>query len=82
MKASIEISMYPLVPQYIKPIQNFIDRLNDNKNLTIKTNTMSTQIFGDYDEIMATLSREMKTTFQEEKAVVMVLKIINMDLSE
>lgn len=54
MNASIEISMYPLIPKYEKPIQNFIDRLNENKNLTIKTNTMSTQIFGDYEEIMAT----------------------------
>jgi hypothetical protein len=43
---------------------------------------MSTQVFGDYDEIMATLTREMKRSFEEEKAVVMVLKIINMDLSE
>jgi uncharacterized protein YqgV (UPF0045/DUF77 family) len=82
MKASVEISMYPLKKGYEKPILKFIERLNENENLEIKTNTMSTQIFGDYDEIMITLTREMKRSFEEEKAVVMVLKIINMDLSE
>lgn len=82
MKASIEISMYPLKESYETPILKFIERLNKNDNLEVKTNTMSTQIFGDYDEIMTTLTREMKRSFEEEKAVVMVLKIINMDLSE
>lgn len=82
MKASVEISMYPLKKSYEEAIIKFIERLNKNENLEVKTNTMSTQIFGDYDEIMTTLTREMKRSFQEEKAVVMVLKIINMDLSE
>lgn len=82
MKASVEISMYPLKKGYETPILKFIKRLNKNENLEVKTNTISTQIFGDYDEIMTTLTREMKRSFQEEKAVVMVLKIINMDLSE
>lgn len=80
MKASIEISMYPLQENYETPILNFIKRLRQNQSLVVNTNTMSTQIFGDYDEIMATLTKEMKTTFEEEKAVVMVMKIINMDL--
>ncbi|MFT4761414.1 MAG: hypothetical protein ACI9XO_003635 [Paraglaciecola sp.] len=82
MKASVEISMYPLKESYETPIIKFIERLNENEKLEVKTNTMSTQVFGDYDEIMATLTREMKRSFEEEKAVVMVLKIINMDLSE
>ena len=80
MKTSVEISMYPLVEQYEQPILNFIQRLRQNEKLTVNTNTMSTQIFGDYDEIMITLSAAMKATFEEEKSVVMVMKVINMDL--
>ena len=81
MNASVEISMYPLIPDYETPIINFIERLNENEKLTVKTNAMSTQIVGDYDEIMTTLTKEIKAAFLKEKAVVMVLKIINIDLT-
>ena len=81
MKASVEISMYPLKETYVPAIVDFIERLNQHKGLIIKTNTMSTQIFGDYDQIMAALTQEMKITFEKEKVAVMVLKVINMDLS-
>ena len=81
MNASVEISMYPLIPDSETPIINFIERLNENEKLTVKTNAMSTQIVGDYDEIMTTLTKEIKAAFLKEKAVVMVLKIINIDLT-
>ena len=81
MNASVEISMYPLIPDYETPIINFIERLNENEKLTVKTNAMSTQIVGDYDEIMTTLTKEIKAAFLNDKAVVMVLKIINIDLT-
>ena len=80
MKASVEISMYPLIAEYEQPILNFIERVRQNEKLTVQTNTMSTQIFGEYDAIWNTLSQAMKVTFEEEKGVVMVLKVINMDL--
>lgn len=80
MKASIEISMYPLEKNYGTPILEFLERLKTHSNFLIQTNSMSTQIFGDYDEIMAVLTREMKTTFLKKKAVVMVLKVFNEDV--
>ena len=80
MKASIEISMYPLDNQYGTSILNFIQRLKMHPELTVQSNNMSTQIFGDYDHLMAALTLEMKTSFEEEKAVVMVMKAVNLDL--
>ncbi len=80
MKASVEISMYPLKTDFGTPILKFIDRLRQNEELDVLTNNMSTQVFGDYDVLMAALTKEMKQSFLEEGTVVMVMKVVNMDL--
>ena len=80
MKASIEISYYPLTAQYGTAILKFIKRLKTYPNLEIHSNTMSSQIFGEYDDLMDILKEEMKTTFEEGDDTVMVLKIANLDL--
>lgn len=81
MNASVEISMYPLLPDYGISILKFIAKLKEHSGLRVKSNTMSTQIFGEYDYLMGVLNREMKAALQSEDAVVMVLKIVNLDLS-
>ncbi len=80
MKASVEISMYPLDTEYGTSILKFIQRLRQHEGLEVQTNTMSSQIFGDYDVVMAALTKEMKTSFEEDKAIVMVMKVVNLDL--
>lgn len=81
MKASVDISMYPLDENYGTAILQFLKRIKKHEGLTLKTNTMSTQIFGEYDHLMKVLTNEMKTAFEDDKAVVMVMKIVNLDLS-
>jgi uncharacterized protein YqgV (UPF0045/DUF77 family) len=80
MKTSVEISYYPLNIEYIPPIREFIDRLNQNKNLVVKTNGMSTQIFGEYSAIMEMLTKEILKSFAIPHSV-FVIKIINADLN-
>ena len=80
MKISVEISYYPLKDEYIPPIKGFIERIKNNSNLKVVTNSMSTQIFGDYDEVFMTLKKEIKTSFQLPHSV-FVIKIINSELS-
>jgi uncharacterized protein YqgV (UPF0045/DUF77 family) len=80
MRTSVEISYYPLLVEYIPPIKDFISRLNDVPDLVVKTNGMSTQVFGDYDIVMQTLTREIKKSFQLPHSI-FVLKIINADLN-
>lgn len=72
--------MYPLRSDYKKSILEFIDRLNQHESLTVRTNNMSTQVFGDYDVLMAALNREVKQTFAQEPTTIMVFKLINADL--
>lgn len=77
MKASVEISMYPLNKDYETSILDFIKRMNAYPDLKVETNKLSTQVFGDYDQIMAALSKEMKTSFEQDSTVIMVMKVLN-----
>jgi len=79
MNTSVEISYYPLNVEYIPPIKGFIERMNAYDHLRVKTSGMSTQIFGEYDELMRALTTEIKKSFELPHSV-FVMKIINADL--
>jgi len=81
MKTSVEIGYYPLNDNYLKHIKDFIKRLNIHENLTVKTNGMSTQVFGEYDEVMSAITLEIKKSFELPHSVFM-LKVINNDLDK
>ena len=74
MQATVEISMYALSDDYEKKIIDFILRVKQNKNIRVEVNGLSTQLFGEYDELMDVLKAEMKNTFNNSKSV-FVLKI-------
>lgn len=81
MQTSVEISYYPLYEEFIPHIKDFIDRLNQNKKIVVRTNGISTQVFGDYDEVMATLTKEIKKSFELPHSV-FVMKVINANLQK
>jgi uncharacterized protein YqgV (UPF0045/DUF77 family) len=81
MKLSIEISMYPLNETYIPLIKGFIDRMSQHKNLVVRVNTMSTQVFGEFDEVMSAFQQELKASFIDETKIMVVTKFFNGDLS-
>ena len=81
MNISVEISMYPLTKDYESPILKFIEQLHQHPNLKISTNTMSTQIFGKYEEVMGALTPKIRAAFMAEPTTIMVMKIINADLN-
>ncbi|AMO67921.1 MAG: hypothetical protein ACJA1T_000006 [Zhongshania aliphaticivorans] len=81
MKLSVEISMYPLKDIYIPAIQDFIDRLNSHANLQVLTNTMSTQIFGDYEVVMDVIKQEMRKSYEQFGRAIFVCKFIDGNLS-
>lgn len=81
MKISVEISMYPLLEKYGPPILDFIEQLRSYEQISIKTNSMSTQVFGNYDDVFSILKKEIKNAFLQEADILMVLKIANLDLS-
>ncbi|MBK7409414.1 MAG: hypothetical protein IPL49_01500 [Saprospirales bacterium] len=80
MKISVEISLYPLQEAYETPILEFIGRLRTYPDLVVRTNSMSTQIFGEYETLTRALIREIKTSFESGIPSAMVMKWINIDV--
>jgi uncharacterized protein YqgV (UPF0045/DUF77 family) len=76
MDVGVEISLYPLDREFIPPIQAFIDRLNTDQRFRVVTNSMSTQVFGAYDELLPFLVREIRPTFERDGKSIFVLKIL------
>lgn len=78
MRAAVEISMYPLTGDYRPPIQAFIDRLNTHPELTVRTNSLATQIWGPLVQIMAILTEEMTRSAVAAGApqLVFVMKVL------
>jgi uncharacterized protein YqgV (UPF0045/DUF77 family) len=80
MTISIEISYYLLHgDDFIEPIKAFIDRLNTHPEIEAQTNGMSTQVFGEYDNVMKILRDEIKISFENPYSV-FVMKVVNADL--
>ena len=76
MDIAVELSLYPLDADYIPPIQDFIDRLNTHGGLKVVTNSMSTQVFGEYTRVMAALNEELRRTFETNKKAVFAMKVL------
>jgi len=76
MRSAIEISMYPLTGDYRPLIQAFIDRLNTHPDLIVRTNALSTQIWGDLDRVLYVLSSEMGRAATGAPQLVFVLKVL------
>jgi len=81
MQLTVEVSKYPFNPDYVPPIQAFLEELAQQGDLNIITNTLSTQIFGEYDTVMAALQACMKFSFETYGMVVFVCKFLPGDLS-
>ncbi len=79
MKTSVEISYYPLRPEFVTPILDFIKRLKAHKDIEAVTNGMSTQVFGEYKAVMKALTTEIEKSFELPHSV-FILKIVNADL--
>lgn len=78
MKISVEISYYPLVEAYKVPIKSFITSLQATGKLSVRTNSMSTHVFGEYDEVMAGITACIKEAFELPSSI-FTLKIMNLD---
>lgn len=78
MYLSVQLSWYPLNDEYKEPIRNLIARLQET-GLEVYPGRMSTEIFGDYDEVMSVLSSTMKWSFETYGKSVFVAKIMEGD---
>lgn len=80
MKISVELTLMPLQQDFETPIIDFIKRLRNSK-FKVLENPMSTQIYGDYDELMPYLTNEIKATLAQQENAVLNVKIVTSDRS-
>ena len=78
MYLSVQLSWYPLNEEYKEPSRTLIARLEQTA-LEVYPGRMSTEIFGDYDEVMSVLSDTMKWSFATYGKSVFVAKIMEGD---
>jgi uncharacterized protein YqgV (UPF0045/DUF77 family) len=80
MDIGVEISLYPLKEDFVPVIHEFLERLSRAGHLRVVTNSMSTQLFGPYEEVMQLLGAELRTTFESLSAAagkaVFVMKVL------
>lgn len=80
MNISVDLTLSPLQNDYEIHVINFIKALRSSK-FTVLENPLSTQIYGEYDELMSFLSQEIKKSFQDVDITVLTMKIVKTDRS-
>lgn len=78
MQISVELTFSPLQNDYEDAIIEFIKALR-NSGLTILENPLSTQVYGDYDEVFKTLKEEIKKAFEKIDIGLVHMKIVKTD---
>ena len=76
MQSAVEISMYPLTGDYRPLIQAFIDRLNTYEGLVVRTNELSTQVWGALDRVMEILAEEIERSASGGPQLIFVMKVL------
>ena len=78
MKISVELTLTPLQDTYEPAIIHFIKKLRAS-GLTVLENPLSTQVYGDYDEVMSLLTHEIKEAFELIEGGLLYMKIVKSD---
>ena len=76
MHVAVEMSLYPLTGDFVPPILDFIQRLKAWPGLTVVTNSMSTQLSGDYERVFDALRAEVRPSLAGPHRAVMVIKVL------
>ena len=80
MRVTAEMSLYPLQGQPIERILVFIDTITSEGRLEVVVNQLSTQVRGDLDVVMSTITTAIERSFGGGGSQALVLKILNADL--
>lgn len=76
MHVAVELSLYPLADEFIPPILDFIGRLRARPGLAVVTNSMSTQVSGEFDAVFEALRVEMGRSLEADHRAVFVMKVL------
>lgn len=80
MNISVELTFSPLQDDFEVHIINFIKKLRASK-LTVLENPLSTQVYGEYNEVMNLLQNEIQEAFELMDKGLLFMKIVKTDRS-
>lgn len=80
MNISVELTFSPLQDDFEVHIINFIKKLRASK-LTVLENPLSTQVYGEYNEVMNLLQNEIQEAFEFMDKGLLFMKIVKTDRS-
>ena len=80
MKATLEISMYPLLIEeeknnYKVLVKEFLKKIKKIKELKIETNGLSSIVYGEYKDIVKLFDNEVKNELSK-RACLFVFKLV------
>jgi len=78
MYLSVQLSYYPLADEYKPAIRELVRRLQAS-GLEVYPNSMSTQVFGNFDEVMQVLTDTLRWSFETYGKAVFVANFIEGD---
>lgn len=81
-KISAELSLYPLKRECRQDILDYLQKLREYDGIEVRTHALSTEVFGEYDLVMAAIGAVTREIFETDSSVVLVAKYLNKDRSD
>ena len=75
MNISVELTLTPLKDDYEPIIKDFIKSLRKSEFKIIET-PLSTQVYGDFKDLMSFLNDNIYNTFLNSESIIMNIKIV------
>jgi len=80
MDISVELTLTPLKDDYEPIIKDFIKSLRKSEFKIIET-PLSTQVYGDFKDLMSFLNDSIYNTFLNSESIIMNIKIVKSNRS-
>lgn len=81
MKISVELTLTPIQDDYEPIVIDFIKAMR-RSGLTVIENPLSTQVYGEYDNVMQILREEIQIAFEAMDRGLLQMKIVKSDRSK
>ncbi len=81
MEISVELTFSPLQDDFEQHIIRFIKNLRAS-DLTVLENPLSTQVYGEFDQVMDTLQREIRKSLEELEQGLFYIKLVKTNRSD
>lgn len=72
MQITVELSLYPLTENFEQVVIEYISEIKSNPGIKVEVNGLSTQVFGEYENVMKILAEVNRVTFEKHRCVILM----------